>query len=213
MPNQFPDSVLLIFCKAPITGQVKTRLQPALSAEQAVDAHKQLTNYTLERAFAEPLCYVQLYCAPDELHSYFQLCAKDYPLTLAKQIGSDLGEKMSNAFSAALLQYKHAILIGCDCPSLTVTDLRQSLSYLHQGHQAVIAPAEDGGYVLIGLSTPQPALFQNIQWGGKNVMADTLQRASAARISVKLLNQQWDVDTPADWNRFLDYVEVTGQTS
>ncbi len=203
MDYQFPDSVLLVFCKAPVAGQVKTRLQPQLSAEQAAEAHRQLTRFTLDRAFQQSLCEVRLYCAPDTEHPFFLQCAEDYRLTLATQHGGNLGEKMSNAFFEVLTSYKHAILIGCDCPSLTVADLQQALGYLQNGAEAVIAPASDGGYVLIGLNKPQPALFENIVWGSGNVMSDTLQRAAYAVITVQQLGLQWDVDTTEDWSRFM----------
>jgi glycosyltransferase A (GT-A) superfamily protein (DUF2064 family) len=80
---------------------------------------------------------------------FFEQCAKYYPLVLPMQCGSDLGDKMLNAFSDALSQYCHAILIGCDCPSLTVDDLQEVLTTLQSDQHAVIAPAEDGGYVLV----------------------------------------------------------------
>ena len=203
MSALFPDSVLLIFCKAPIVGQVKTRLQPALTAIQAVAAHQQLTRLTLDRAFQQPLCDIQLCCVPDTRHSFFEQCAKDYSLILSAQRGADLGERMQNAFSDALSQYRHAILIGCDCPSLTVDDLQQALTALQNGQDAVIAPAEDGGYVLIGLNNPQPALFEGMIWGNENVMAKTRCRAKFASISLHELARQWDVDTAEDWARYL----------
>lgn len=203
MTYLFPDSALLIFCKAPVAGQVKTRLQPVLSAEQAVAAHRQLTGLTLVRAFQKPLCPVQLYCAPDTGHEFFQQCAKNYPLTLAAQRGDDLGERMLGAFKEALSQYRHAILIGCDCPSLTVDDLQQALMGLKNGKHVVIAPAEDGGYVLIGMNAPQRVLFENMPWGSPAVMTKTRQRADDASLVIDELAKQWDVDTPDDWARFL----------
>lgn len=203
MTYLFPDSVLLIFCKAPIAGQVKTRLQPALSAEQTAAAHRQLTLMTLARAVQQPLCEVRLYCAPDTGHEFFRQCAEDYPLALATQCGDDLGECMLNAFSDALSRYRHAVLIGCDCPSLTVGDLQQALTALQNGNDAVIAPAEDGGYVLIGLNAPQPVLFSGISWGNEQVMAQTRRRAAGASLTVQELARQWDVDTAQDWDRYL----------
>jgi rSAM/selenodomain-associated transferase 1 len=203
MINLFSDSVLLIFCKAPIAGQVKTRLQPALTASQAADAHRQLTRMTLNRAFQQPLCKVQLYCTPDTSHPFFEQCAKDYPLTLMTQRGADLGERMQNALNDALSQYRHAILIGCDCPSLTVDDFQLALLALKDGRDAVIAPAEDGGYVLIGLNAPQPVLFENMAWGRKTVMAETRHRAKSIPIALHELALQWDVDTVEDWARYL----------
>jgi rSAM/selenodomain-associated transferase 1 len=203
MIKLFPDSVLLIFCKAPIAGQVKTRLQPALTPGQAADVHRQLTRMTLDRAFHQPLCEVQLYCTPDTTHPFFEQCAKEYPLTLMTQHGADLGERMQNALNDALSQFRHAILIGCDCPSLTVDDLQQALTILKDGQDAVIAPAEDGGYVLIGLNAPQPVLFKNMAWGRETVMAETRNRAKSIPIALHELALQWDVDTVEDWARYL----------
>ncbi|MBL1262612.1 TIGR04282 family arsenosugar biosynthesis glycosyltransferase [Candidatus Methylomicrobium oryzae] len=199
----FPDSVLLIFCKAPIAGQVKTRLQPALTAEQAADAHRRLARMTLERAFGLPLCPVVLCCAPNAEHAFFRQCAADYPLALADQRGNDLGERMRNAFAEALRHYRQAILIGCDCPSLTADDLRAALAALGNGSNAVISPAIDGGYVLIGMKTDQPVLFSGMPWGTDKVMAETRRRAEKAGISLCELESQWDVDTLEDWERYL----------
>jgi len=204
MDYLFPDSVLLIFCKAPIPGQVKTRLQTALSAEQAVSAHIELTKMTLARAFEKPLCPVQLYCTPDTSHEFFNQCAGSYPLTLATQRGNDLGNKMLNAFSDTLINYRHAILIGCDCPSLTIEDFRSALLALRDGHDAVFAPAEDGGYTLVGLNSPQPSLFENMSWGNEFVMSETRLRATKANLKVYELDTQWDVDDIEDWQRFLN---------
>jgi len=208
MTTLFPNSVLLIFCKAPVAGQVKTRLQPTLTAIQAAAAHRQLTGLTLNRAFQQPLCDVQLYCAPDSNHSFFEQCIKDYPLVLSAQRGVDLGDRMQNAFSDALSQYRHAILIGCDCPSLTVDDLQEALTALQNGQDAVIAPAEDGGYVLIGLNAPQPVLFEDMVWGNEKVMAETRHRAKQASISLHELARQWDVDTAEDWARYLSSLKA-----
>lgn len=203
MTSLFPGCVLMVFCKAPIAGQVKTRLQPGLTAEQAVATHIQLTHLTLSRAFAQPLCDVQLYCAPDSQHVFFQTCAQNYPLTLAKQEGGDLGLRMLNAFKLAFTSYRHAIIMGCDCPSLTVGDIRQAFAALLNGNDVVIAPAADGGYVLIGLNEPHRVLFENMSWGTSAVATQTRQRAARNGLTVFELSQQWDVDYVEDWRRFL----------
>jgi uncharacterized protein len=199
----FPDSVLLIFCKAPVAGQVKTRLQPALTPEQSVAAHRQLTRLTMDRAFQQPLCTVVLCCSPDSEHPFFQQCAKDYPLMLTQQRGTNLGERMHLAITDALFRYRHAVLVGCDCPSLAADDLRQALQALEDGNDCVIAPAEDGGYVLIGLNAPQPGLFDDMDWGTGSVMAETRYRVVKAGLSLYELGMQWDVDTIEDWKRYL----------
>lgn len=198
----FPSSVLLIFCKAPVPGQVKTRLQPALSAEQAATVHIKLTRMTLARAFAKSLCPVWLYCYPDTEHPFFKRCAEQYPLNLAIQHGDDLGMRMLNACQAGLARYRHVLLIGCDCPSLTSADLETALTALQDGHDVVIGPAEDGGYVLIGLNAPQPMLFQDMIWGNDRVLPETRRRAKAAKLRIFELDLQWDVDELKDWQRF-----------
>lgn len=203
MADLFPDSVLLIFCKAPLAGQVKTRLQPVLSAEQAVSVHRQLSQMTLKRAFEQPLCPVILYCAPDSTHPFFRQCASDYPVVLQAQQGEDLGTRMHHALTDALCQYQHALLMGCDCPSLTAEDLQQALQALNDGYDAVIAPAEDGGYVLIGLNKAQPHLFADMAWSTDQVMKTTRQRAKQLGLNLFELELQWDVDTIEDWKRYL----------
>lgn len=200
----FPDSALIIFCKAPIAGRVKTRLQPAMTAEQAADAHKQLTFMTLQRAFQEPLCPVFLYCSPNTEHPFFQHCMQNHPLSLATQRGDDLGQRMHNALIEVLSDYRHVVLTGCDCPSLNVHDLQQAFETLRNDNDVVIAPAEDGGYVLIGLNAPQPNLFENMRWGNTQVMQETRHRAGLAELTLQELGLQWDVDTIADWQRYLN---------
>lgn len=203
MSYLFPDSALIIFCKAPVAGQVKTRLQTDLKAEQAAEAHRQLTLMTLERAFRRPLCPVLLCCAPDSDHPFFQQCVNKYPLTLTIQHGAELGQRMHNAFAETLSLYRQAVLIGCDCPSLTVQDLQQAFEALENNNDAVIAPAEDGGYVLIGMNAPQAILFENMRWGHSKVAEETRHRAVQANLRLHELDRQWDVDTFKDWQRYL----------
>lgn len=203
MDYQFPDSVLIVFCKAPIPGQVKTRLQPSLSAEQAAAAHEHLTRMTLERAFRQPFCQVQLCCAPDSRHPFFQACAEQFPVSLTEQSGDGLGSRMHNAFIHAFGRYRHAVLMGCDCPSLTAADLQQAFTALRDGKDAVLAPTDDGGYVLVGLNAPQPALFADMRWSHDQVMAETRRRLNNAKLTWQELGRQWDVDRTGDWQRYL----------
>jgi rSAM/selenodomain-associated transferase 1 len=123
-------------------------------------------------------------------------------LTLWQQQGNDLGERMNHALNTALKHYKRAILIGCDSPSLTTQDLADAISALNDKTTAVFAPAEDGGYVLIGLTRPQPELFTAMPWGSNQVMTETRTRCQQLGIIYHELAQQWDVDTPDDLTRY-----------
>lgn len=202
MPYLYPDTALLIFCKAPIAGDVKTRLIPFLTAEQAAQLHIELSLRTLQRATQQPLCPVQLWCTPSIEHNFFIGVANDYSITRYKQQGEDLGERMNDALCSTLKHYKRAVLIGCDCPSLTTQDLVNAIMALNEQTTVVFAPAEDGGYVLIGLNRPQPELFINMPWGNSQLMAKTRTRCQQLGIVYQELAMQWDVDTPNDLRRY-----------
>lgn len=92
------------------------------------------------------------------------------------QEGDDLGRRMQHALARALRDYRHAMLIGCDCPGLEAADLKQAAAWLLAGYDAVFGPAADGGYYLIGLNRADDALFTDIEWGGHVAMAQTRRR-------------------------------------
>ena len=202
MTYKYPHAVVMIFCKAPVPGQVKTRLMTALSAAEAAEIHIELSVKTLRLATQSQLCPVQLWCTPTAGHAFFNAAALNYPVSLYQQSGSDLGEKMHHAFCSALNRYASALIIGCDCPSLTEQDLEQALAALVQPQSCVLAPADDGGYVLIGLNQPQAELFKNISWGTEQVLEQTRARLESLNFHYVELKQQWDVDTPMDLIRY-----------
>jgi uncharacterized protein len=199
----YPDAVILVFCKAPLPGQVKTRLIPQLSPEQAAQVHCELTLRTLETVTANNLCRVQLWGSPTNDHPFFSTLANRSQLELKTQQGEDLGAKMHHAFMDTLQNHQSAVLIGCDCPSLTTNDVAQALEHLHTDKDCVLAPAEDGGYVLIGLKQPQPKLFADMPWGTNQVLPITRQKAHDLDLAYQEITPQWDVDTPADYTRYL----------
>lgn len=202
MTYKYPDAVLMIFCKAPVPGQVKTRLIPELTAKQAAELHIELSLKTLQKATLSGLCQVQLWCTPTIDHDFFTASAASYPLVLQLQKGVNLGERMHHAFCSSLNTYPRALLMGCDCPSLTERDLEVALTALHQDNEVVLAPAEDGGYVLIGLCHPQPELFDNMPWGSAQVLDQTRSRIAHSKLRHHELNEQWDLDTPKDLERY-----------
>lgn len=192
----------MVFCKAPVPGQVKTRLVPPLNGLEAAQLHGELTRLTLSTATQPHLCAVQLWCFPDASHPFFREISENFPVQLKVQEGRNLGERMHHAFNQALTQYRHAVLIGCDCPSLTNGLLQQAIAVLKQDGGCVIAPSEDGGYALIGLNEPSIELFTEMPWGTATVFEHTRNQLAAAGIKYKTLTTQWDVDTPADLARY-----------
>ncbi len=195
---QFPDAVILVFAKAPIVGDVKTRLIPTLGAAVATGLHAQLVRHTLTTVVHADICPVQLWCAPHTTHAFFAECQREFGVTLHTQQGSDLGARMAHAFDAALQEYPQAVIIGSDCPLLTAQDITTTLSVLRTNCNAVLGPAQDGGYVLLGLKQAPSALFDHIPWGTANVLALTRERLQQLQWRVTELAAHWDVDRPED---------------
>jgi hypothetical protein len=195
----FPSTRLLIFCKAPIDGQVKTRLMPVLGARGARDLHQTLAQEVINLCRSAALAPVQLWCAPDTADDFFISSG----LSLHQQHGADLGERMNHGLTTALAEpgVTSAIVIGTDCINLDAAYLLQACLRL-QDHEAVLGPAEDGGYGLIGLHQSTPAVFSQIAWSTDTVCADTARHFNRAFQHWALLSLLWDLDRPADLLRY-----------
>ncbi len=191
-------SEIAIFAKVPQAGAVKTRLIPALGAAGAAALHARLIDRTVATARAagsagdvEPCLWlagaIETFVAPAGVRREIQH-------------GADLGARMHHAFLVTLARARACVLIGTDCPALQPMHLRRALEELEE-HDVVVGPAEDGGYVLIALKSPQPQLFEDMEWGGPTVLAATRARIDAAGLRAAYLPTLPDLDTPADLER------------
>lgn len=196
----------MVFCKAPVAGEVMTRLAKGLN-EKGLDGyviaakiHEFLTLERLHQATQESLSTVELWCSPDKHHPFFKECENKFPLVLKEQPQGDLGDRMLAAFDDALSTHSFAVLIGTDCPGLDFSTINQALHYISNKQCSVIVPAEDGGYVLIGLSGRQVDIFKDMEWGSPQVCDVTLQRING---QVELLPPLWDLDRITDLERLL----------
>ncbi len=196
------STVIQVFCKTPILGTVKTRLTPELSPQEALAVHKTLSQRTFDLVLNNELGDVQIWCSPSKEHEFFA----DYADIMHEQQGDDLGERMANAIAVGLVDYQAVILIGCDCPSLTKQDLTLAVQALQSNAEVVLAPAEDGGYVLIGLTSNQPQLFMDMPWGSSQVLRLTRERIAALNLKCVELAEQWDVDFSEDLQRYFNLV-------
>ena len=193
-----PDAAgIAVFAKAPVPGEVKTRLAPSLGAEGAAHLHERLVERALATALEARMGPVTLWCAPDETHPFFVRCAQTFGVALKRQQGHDLGERMHAAFAASPAPL---VLIGSDCPALEPRDLHAAAAALGT-HDAAFAPAEDGGYVLVALTRPDPRVFADVPWGTPAVMARTRERLATAGLRWSELPTLWDVDRPEDYAR------------
>lgn len=199
MSRTSPDPVAVaILAKAPLPGLAKTRLASALGTDGAAALQARLIERAAETARAANVGPVTLWAAPDQDHPAFQTLAALFGVKLARQPDGDLGARMLAAIEAAR---GAAIVIGTDCPALQPAHLRVAAEALAGGVDAVVVPVEDGGYALIGMREPQPALFADMPWSTAGVMAETRRRLTRLALSWREPARLWDVDLPADVER------------
>lgn len=188
---------IAVMAKAPIPGLAKTRLIPALGRRGAARLQRQLTRLAVRTALDAGLGPVTLWCTPDIEHGFFRGLRRTTGVDCRRQPDGDLGDRMHAAFRLHCRQGP-LLLIGSDCPALGPIQLRAAARALVAGDDAVFCPAEDGGYVLIGLRHPQRALFSGMTWSTADVMSDTRARALTQDLRIHECETLWDVDEPAD---------------
>lgn len=200
----FQHARILIFCKAPVPGTVKTRLIPTMGVAGATQLHEALARRVVEWCQVSRLAPIQLWCAPDITHEFFSSTGLD----CRQQMGSHLGQRMDHALTVALSEpdVDSAILIGTDCINMNSAYLHQALARL-QHSKAVLGPAEDGGYGLIGLTEPASSVFDNLAWGTDTVCAETARRLNERFEQWELLPLVWDLDRPEDLLRYRSWLD------
>lgn len=182
---------IVIFAKAPVPGRVKTRLIPALGAEGAAVLARQMLERTIGEALATGLA-TELCGDPDAAEWH-----EPRPgLALTAQGQGELGERLARA-AARVLREDRILLIGSDCPELNRRTLLGAADSL-EAHDAVIHPAHDGGYALLGLKRFDPSLFEGISWSTPVVAGQTIGRIDALGWSLRVGATLRDVDEPGD---------------
>ncbi|MBI3758938.1 MAG: TIGR04282 family arsenosugar biosynthesis glycosyltransferase [Deltaproteobacteria bacterium] len=191
--------------KAPLAGQVKTRLLGELTAEDAADLYAAFLSDTfvlMEDVAAERealrlvLCYT-----PEGAAEAFEKVEREGSLMLAQR-GADLGERLQNCLADLFeLGYEAVVIIGGDSPTLPGENVWEALESLTDNDQVVLGPAEDAGYYLLGMRQLHPRLLQDIPWSTSEVLAVTRERAREANITLIELPSWYDVDTPEELAR------------
>lgn len=188
-------SLLLVFAKNPTLGKVKTRLAKSIGKEKALEIYKALLKKTasvLEELEVDIHLYYSDYIEKDDLFSSLAIQKK-------RQIGEQLGERMSNAFRESLVAYDKAVIIGTDLWTLESQDVANAFKALEH-NTAVIGPSADGGYYLLGITEFLPQIFLNKQWGTSSVLPNTLKDLKS--IKHHLLTEKNDVDTFLDLEEY-----------
>ena len=195
--------IVLLFIKSPEKGKVKSRLAKAIGEDAALDVYKCLVWNTLENLKGGKYLFRLCFYPPDSGATIKKWLGDTY--YYVPQQGRDLGEKMNSAFVQAFSDgVEKVLLIGSDIPDLSISLVDEAFNALDAG-DAVIGPAHDGGYYLIGFNRDSflPGIFQGIEWSTNTVFYQTMKFFEKSALSVHLLKVLRDVDT-------FDDLEATG---
>lgn len=199
------ENVLLVFAKVPRPGHVKTRLTPVLTPPEAAELYDAFLRDALDQ-YAALEADVQLYLAPPLPETGLA----DLParITVYRQRGEGLGERMAEAFRAVLADgYERAAVVGTDHPTLPLAYVRQSFRALAPDRSVCIGPSADGGFYLLGMSAFYPQLFGGMTYSHDEVFSDTLARADTTDARLTVLPRWYDVDTPDALARMIGDLE------
>lgn len=194
-----PDTLLLVFARAPRRGRVKTRLIPELGEDTALKVHQRLLDRTLREAAAFP---GRARLMLDDHDERLAAHAREMGLEVGLQHGGGLGERMNAALRDGLQEAARVLLVGSDCPVLDQTYLALAVDGVNKA-RVVLGASEDGGYVLIGgsdASVWHDGRFEGVRLGTDYAMADTLVALNDVA-PVTVLPPLWDVDVPEDVTR------------
>lgn len=196
MATRMTATRIIIFAKAPVPGRVKTRLIPALGEEGAARLARAMLLHVIEEARLADVGRPEICVEPDPNDPAWQgLLPAGF--RLSAQGEGDLGDRLARAAERALHEDKSVLLIGTDCPELDRLRLWQLAREL-QRFDAVIYPAEDGGYVALGLRKFDPSLFHGIAWSSSAVARQTIERIEALRWTLHIGPTLRDIDLPCD---------------
>jgi rSAM/selenodomain-associated transferase 1 len=191
--------VLLVFVRAPRPGSVKTRLAAALGDDGALAVYRRLAEHTVAvaRELAGDGVEVRVHHTPADAGAEVRAWLGDGPRYLPQGEGS-LGERMEEAFRRAFAGgARRVVIVGSDLPGLSSELLRRAFDALGE-REAVVGPARDGGYYLLGLVRPVEWVFRGIRWSTPEVLPATLARLRAAGAEPLLLEALADVDEAGD---------------
>lgn len=193
--------ILQIFAKAPISGEVKTRLASDIGNESACEVYQSLLLNTVKNTRSEEWS-AELWCSPDTQHPFFQTLVAQYPSTLKLQSDDGLGERMLFALKAGVKNGSNVVLIGSDCPVISVEYIERAFAVL-ETNDVVFGPVEDGGYVLIGCSNTHVNMFDDVKWSNTKTLAQNIKAVERCGLSYGLLDTLWDLDDLHDLKRML----------
>ncbi|MGH7664354.1 MAG: TIGR04282 family arsenosugar biosynthesis glycosyltransferase [Gemmatimonadaceae bacterium] len=197
-PTRDEGRSLIIFARAPVAGQVKTRLAADLGTARALDIYRWLGVRILDRLASLQSCELRVAFTPADGELLVRDWLGDIP-AYEPQVGGDLGQRMAAAAASRFTAGAARVcVIGTDCPAVDAAVVEEAFTALDAA-DVVFGPATDGGYYLVALARPLPELFESVPWSAPDTLAVTLDRAKRSGARVTLLAESRDIDTGEDW--------------
>ncbi len=188
---------LYLFAKAPVAGQVKTRMHPFLSPERSAQLALMMLTQTVKKVCRHWPGQTILTVTPHSDHVEFKKLHRKYSFDFEIQVEGNLGERMLHVLDKGIALSGAAVVMGCDVPYFESALLKEVHGAL-RADLNVVGPAEDGGFYLLGLTECQQALFQGVKWGEGNVLPSVKHSAALADIQFVECRMLRDIDTWAD---------------
>lgn len=203
MKKTTSNHLLLIFLRNPVLGKTKTRLAKTIGNEKALEIYLKLLTHTLQTASRLNKVTVRLCFTENRDESDF---FKAYNFENTQQKGNDLGQRMHHEFKKGFAEgYEKVVVIGTDLPTLATKHLKNAFKALNT-FDAVLGPAADGGYYLLGLKKNIPEVFHGKAWGTETVLRETL--LDLEKNKVYLLETLNDIDTEEDLAAYPAYKKL-----
>jgi rSAM/selenodomain-associated transferase 1 len=188
---------IIVMAKAPRPGLAKTRLAAVLGDASAARLAARMLRHAVAQAVQAGCGAVELRVTPDADDEHIVALAREHSLPVVLQGDGDLGDRMARALADGIAAHGAALVMGSDAPALDAAVLRQAAQALAT-HDAVLVPALDGGFVLLGLRRCPAGLLSGLHWSHAQVLRDTAARMAEHGLSAKTLPALADIDTPDD---------------
>jgi rSAM/selenodomain-associated transferase 1 len=192
------EEAVVLMAKAPVAGRVKTRLCPPLDRRESAALYACMLGDTAGEVSALPGVRRYLFLDPPESADF----PRGKPFSVFErfpQRGRDLGDRMRDAAATAFRRgARRVVIVGADCPSLTAGTIRRAFRELSTGASVVFGPSPDGGYYLVGLSSPDERLFRGVRWSTAEVLRDAAARCRILSAPFAFLPPGRDVDSGED---------------
>ncbi len=197
------DKVIIFFTRIPTLNKTKTRLEPFLGKDLCIEIQTAFIKDIYNNIKDMEIDIIVNYSEHGNLEILKNIVHRD--IYFLKQEGKDLGEKMFNAISFSLKQYRNVVLIGSDLPLMNKNDIETAFNIL-KTRDIAISPTFDGGYYLIGMKEENKEMF-DIKYSTSSVFEDTIDKIKNAGKSYGIGNIQLDIDDEKDFMRLYEMLK------